>query len=161
LSKEAVINALRGEFRRHVVNEVLRTVSGARVVDVTDYHIVLEQTERTEIVCVTLAEKERLKKEAGERGLSLSDYVRLKLLGRKEQTSFSLPLFFVPHPSGAQLRSEALGAIHSHRDYMAPSLCSNTLPQHLSSPLRAKEDASRTRKKTGKNKKVSLLCRVG
>jgi len=64
LQEEAVMDALRGEFRRHVVNEVLRTVSGARVVEVTDYHVVLEQTERTEIVCVrmTPAEKERLKK---------------------------------------------------------------------------------------------------
>jgi len=49
--KRAVMEALRGEFRRHVVNEVLRTLSGARVVDVTDYHVVLEQTERTEITC--------------------------------------------------------------------------------------------------------------
>jgi len=81
------------------VGEVLRTLSGARVVDVTDYHIVLEQTERTEIVCVTLAGKERLRKGAGERCLSLPDRVRLKPLGRKEQTSF--PPSFVPHPSGA------------------------------------------------------------
>jgi len=86
LQKRTVMDALRDEFRRHVVNEVLRTVSGARVVEVTDYHVVLEETERTEIVCVRLtpAEKERLKKKAGERGLSLSDYLRLKLLGWRQ-----------------------------------------------------------------------------
>jgi len=83
LQKKTVVDALRDEFRRFVVSEVLRALSDVRVVDVTDYHIVLEQTERTEIVCVRVApaEKERLKKEAAERGLNLSDYVRLKLLG--------------------------------------------------------------------------------
>jgi len=86
LQKKTVVDALRDEFRRFVVNEVLRTLSGARVTDVTDYHVVLEETERTEIVCVrvTPAEKERLKKKAGERGLSLSDYLRLKLLGWRQ-----------------------------------------------------------------------------
>ncbi|PLJ78495.1 hypothetical protein [Infirmifilum sp. SLHALR2] len=68
LSKKAVMDALRDEFRRHVVIKILRALSGARVVDVTEYHIVLEQTERTEIVCVTLAEKERLRKGAGGEG---------------------------------------------------------------------------------------------
>jgi len=83
LSKKTVMDALRGEFRRFIVGEIMRTVSGARVVDVTDYHVMLEQTERTEIVCVrvTPAEKERLKKEAEERGLNLSEYLRIKLLG--------------------------------------------------------------------------------
>jgi len=83
LQKKTVVETLKDEFRRHVVNEVLRTVSGARVVEVTDYHVVLEQTERTEVICVrvTPAEKERLRKEASERGLSLSEYLRIKLLG--------------------------------------------------------------------------------
>jgi len=83
LRKRTVVDALRGEFKVRVVGEVLRTVSGARVVEVTDYHVVLEQTERTEVICVrvTPAEKERLRKEASERGLSLSEYLRIKLLG--------------------------------------------------------------------------------
>ncbi|WP_460025129.1 plasmid mobilization protein [Infirmifilum sp. SLHALR2] len=39
--------------------------------------------ERSETICIRLtpAEKKRLRKEASERGLSLSDYLRLKLLG--------------------------------------------------------------------------------
>jgi len=83
LQKKTVMDALRGEFRRFVVNEILRTVSGARVVEVTDYHITLEETERTEVICVrvTPAEKDRLRREASERGLSLSEYLRIKLLG--------------------------------------------------------------------------------
>ncbi|WP_460024957.1 plasmid mobilization protein [Infirmifilum sp. SLHALR2] len=39
--------------------------------------------ERSETICVrmTPAEKERLRREAAERGLSLSEYLRIKLLG--------------------------------------------------------------------------------
>ncbi|WP_460025250.1 hypothetical protein [Infirmifilum sp. SLHALR2] len=48
----------------------------------SDYHAALEQAECSEIVRVrvTPAERERLRG-AGKRGLSLSKYIRLKLLG--------------------------------------------------------------------------------
>ncbi|UNQ73654.1 hypothetical protein [Infirmifilum sp. NZ] len=103
LSKKAVVDALRDEFRRHVVIKILRTLSGARVVDVTDYHIVLEQTERTEIICVrvTPAEKERLRKGAGGEGPEPSG-PRAAQAPRPKRANlfFSPPLLYLT-PSGA------------------------------------------------------------
>jgi len=67
LQKKAVMEALRGEFRRFAVSEVLRALSGARAVDATNYHAALEEAERSEIICVRVTpdEKERLRREAG------------------------------------------------------------------------------------------------
>jgi len=66
-----------------LVSAVLRVQGGARDVGATDYHITLELAERTEVICLhaTQAEEEVLEKEAGERGLSLSEYLCYKILG--------------------------------------------------------------------------------
>jgi len=73
----------KGLQKNLFVSAALGAQSGARDMGATDYHITLELAERTEVICLhaTQAKEEVLEKEAGERGLRLSEYLCFKILG--------------------------------------------------------------------------------
>ncbi|BBC20941.1 putative RHH DNA-binding protein [Aeropyrum globular virus 1] len=82
LRNNANYETLKAIFKQYVVLSIINTLRGGVVHGFTDTWIELESTEKTEVVCfrVTRQEKERLEKEAEERGVSLSDYIRSRVL---------------------------------------------------------------------------------